>query len=382
MELEKEQEEEKEKFEDQEFTYQNSIPKNLEIETPNLQTQQNLNLKNPEIGTLNIQTLPNQDNSNPEALQAIFYFLQDTQEENKAVTTYLGCFHRNLSILQHICLMHPVDFQAAVTNARDFEAAKLEANHAQAINLVMNESSDLDSKLKQLSNSLNQKLKNSISTKLSTDNTVIVSNPNDAAIILTFSLLVSSINLSTVVLTHLLATVSGNLSAPTKSNTVLVLILKWNPKAKTDTTKLEIINSSLSTDPHNILPATITKNESLDAIFLFKLEELLITPLFSGAALKEKPIMAMYTDAKVDGHPIKLILDSESAGNIITRQLMDQLGYQVDQAASAKIITADGTTKTPISKIDNLSIKINGIIVPIKVLVIEATQYQAQVGND
>ncbi|KAG9296213.1 hypothetical protein G9A89_014805 [Geosiphon pyriformis] len=165
--------------------------------------------------------------NNARAMQAIFYFLQDTanswyqslankpedfavfkfaflqyfsnnnsinrlantfttikQGENEAVTTYLRCFHRNLhqiqviqadyftapqilnqfikglcsSILQCICPMHPVDLQATVTNAQDFEAAELKANHAQAINLVMNRLSELNSKLKQFSNSINQKL--------------------------------------------------------------------------------------------------------------------------------------------------------------------------------------------------------------------------------
>ncbi|KAG9299712.1 hypothetical protein G9A89_013072 [Geosiphon pyriformis] len=110
----------------------------------------------------------------------------------------------------------------------------------------------------------------------------------------------------------------------------------------------------------NIPPATVIEDESLAAIFLFKIEELTETPLFSGAVLKKKPITVMYTDAKIDGQSIKLILDSGSAGSIITRQLMDQL-----------------TTKTPIGKIDNLPIEINGITVPIKVLVMEATQYQA-----
>ncbi|KAG9284455.1 hypothetical protein G9A89_014059 [Geosiphon pyriformis] len=76
----------------------------------------------------------------------------------------------------------------------------------------------------------------------------------------------------------------------------------------------------------------------------------------------------MYTDAKVDGHAIKLILNSGSAGNIIIKQLIDQL--------------ADGVTKTPIGEIDNFLIEVNGITVPIKVLVIETTQYQVLVGND
>ncbi|KAG9284736.1 hypothetical protein G9A89_003039 [Geosiphon pyriformis] len=106
------------------------------------------------------------------------------QGENEAVTTYLEHFHRNLrqiqaiqadyftapqilnqfirglhsSILQCIHPMHPADLQAAITNARDFETAKLKVNHAQAINLVINRSSELDSKLKQFSDFLNQKL--------------------------------------------------------------------------------------------------------------------------------------------------------------------------------------------------------------------------------
>ncbi|KAG9304646.1 hypothetical protein G9A89_020210 [Geosiphon pyriformis] len=57
---------------------------------------------------------------------------------------------------------------------------------------------------------------------------------------------------------------------------------------------------------------------------------------------------------------------------------MNQLGCQVDCAASTRIITANGATKTPISEIDDFLFEINSIIAPIKVLVMEAIQYQAQ----
>ncbi|KAG9300350.1 hypothetical protein G9A89_009974 [Geosiphon pyriformis] len=106
------------------------------------------------------------------------------KEETKAVTTYLGCFHKNLhqiqaiqadyftvlqilnqfihglysSLFQHVHSMHPQTLQNAVTNVRDFELAELKTNHAQAVNLVINESFNLDSKLKQLSKLINQKL--------------------------------------------------------------------------------------------------------------------------------------------------------------------------------------------------------------------------------
>ncbi|KAG9296913.1 hypothetical protein G9A89_006868 [Geosiphon pyriformis] len=68
----------------------------------------------------------------------------------------------------------------------------------------------------------------------------------------------------------------------------------------------------------NIPPATISNDKSLAAIFFFKLEEATPVPLFSGATLDTKPITAMYIDAKVDSHFIKLILDSGLAGSIIT----------------------------------------------------------------
>ncbi|KAG9296999.1 hypothetical protein G9A89_008585 [Geosiphon pyriformis] len=204
--------------------------------------------------------------------------------------------------------MHSVNLQAAVTNTKDFEATELKANHPQAINLVINKSSELDSKLKQF----------------------------------------------IAATTHLLVAASSNLSVPTNSNTAVELISKWNPKAEIDPTKLEIID---------------------DTIFPFELEEPSATLLFSRITLEEKLITAMYTDMKVNGHAIKLILDSGSAGSIITQQLMDQLSRQVDHAASVRIITTDGVTKTPINKINNFSFEVNGIITPIKVLVMEATQY-------
>ncbi|KAG9289496.1 hypothetical protein G9A89_003655 [Geosiphon pyriformis] len=90
--------------------------------------------------------------------------------------------------------------------------------------------------------------------------------------------------------------------------------------------------SNLETNPiqkltSNISPEMVTENKTLAAIFPFEFEETTPVPLFSEAALEEKPITAMYTDAKVDGHSIKLILNSSSAGSIITQQLMDQLSH-------------------------------------------------------
>ncbi|KAG9299991.1 hypothetical protein G9A89_009719 [Geosiphon pyriformis] len=63
-----ESEKEEEESENQEFTYQHPITENPEVETPNLQTQQNLNLENLEIKTPNIHTPPNQRNQNSDLI--------------------------------------------------------------------------------------------------------------------------------------------------------------------------------------------------------------------------------------------------------------------------------------------------------------------------
>ncbi|KAG9301875.1 hypothetical protein G9A89_004554 [Geosiphon pyriformis] len=84
----------------------------------------------------------------------------------------------------------------------------------------------------------------------------------------------------------------------------------------------------------NIPPVIVTNDEFLTAIFSFELEEPFQLLLFSGAILEEKPITAMYTDAKT---------------------------------ASTRIITADGAMKMPIGEIDNFPIEVNSIVTPIKI---------------
>ncbi|KAG9285803.1 hypothetical protein G9A89_013228 [Geosiphon pyriformis] len=149
-------------------------------------------------------------------------------------------------------------------------------------------------------------------------------------------------NLSATATGNVSTTTANNLSTPNDSDFATKLTGQWSPKAENHTAKLEIVDDSTrnpqnpnsqnylsllvtpknaspsnqeptqkqQTHTSNIPPATVINDESLDAIFPFELEKLSNTPLFSGATLEEKPITAMYTDAKIDEHHIKLILDS------------------------------------------------------------------------
>ncbi|KAG9286427.1 hypothetical protein G9A89_014593 [Geosiphon pyriformis] len=90
----------------------------------------------------------------------------------------------------------------------------------------------------------------------------------------------------------------------------------------------------------------------------------------------------MYTKATVEGKPIRLILDSESAGSIIIYQLIQQLQKTVNRPAQTVIVTTDNMKKTPVRKIDNFPFTINRIIILVKVLVMDAPQYQALIRNN
>ncbi|KAG9306617.1 hypothetical protein G9A89_004814 [Geosiphon pyriformis] len=129
--------------------------------------------------------------------------------------------------------------------------------------------------------------------------------------------------------------------------------------------------------------ARIAKNANLSDIFPFefKANELPFL-LRNAAANKQKAITAMYTEAKAEEKPICLILDSGSTGNIITYQLMQQLKRNVDQPAQTIIVTADGMKKTPVREIDNFPFTIDRITILVKVLVMDAPQYQALIGNN
>ncbi|KAG9303016.1 hypothetical protein G9A89_006233 [Geosiphon pyriformis] len=285
-------------------------------------------------------------------------FITIKQRETEAVTTYLGHFHRNLQQIQAIDanyftapqILNQFIRGLCITYARDFKSAKLEANHAHAVNLVMNGSSELDFKLKQ---TLPQNSVNMTSGHLKPR---ITQNWRLAMIV--HQLISSSFNSPSE-----LRSWNSGTGATQNLNSQNYLSLLVIPE---DATNTNLGSNQQLTLTSNIPPATVTEDKLLAAISPFEIEEPSEVSLFNRVTIEEKPITAIYTDAKINGHFIKLILDSR----------------RVDHVASAKIITADGATKTPIGEINNLPIEINSITVPIKILVMEATQYQALVGNN
>ncbi|KAG9284925.1 hypothetical protein G9A89_006303 [Geosiphon pyriformis] len=140
---------------------------------------------------------------------------------------------------------------------------------------------------------------------------------------------------------------------------------------------------NLSYTPTTIPPTRIAENANFSDIFPFEFKANESLFLLSNAAANEqKAITTMYTKAEVEGKAIRLILNSGFARSIITYQLMQQLKRNVNQPAQTVIITADGMKKTPVGEIDNFLFIFDEIIIPVKVLVMDAPQYQALVGNN
>ncbi|KAG9291832.1 hypothetical protein G9A89_012117 [Geosiphon pyriformis] len=139
------------------FKLQSPMPLGIQLLLP----QPDFKAATPQTHSAAISTT---ESANSSATRTILATTTATTTATTATTTTKRkpnslCTHRKVRklycIFQHIRPLHPANLQAAVTHARDFESAELEANHTQAVNLVINGLSDLNSKLKQISDTIN-----------------------------------------------------------------------------------------------------------------------------------------------------------------------------------------------------------------------------------
>ncbi|KAG9298563.1 hypothetical protein G9A89_018922 [Geosiphon pyriformis] len=283
------------------------------------------------------------------------------------------------------------NLQDTVTLARNFESVEQKANHTQAVNLAINRTSDINAKITQLSKKLTQKIEGFLARTTETyqppqwrennnnsrypqqQNYPIPTTATTTRNLDTLPVTAEGRSWTKIKKTHTSnPDISKTCSAQSQSTPTgypnqasylgLIEDQGFDKSTLVEEGDIEQISQPSKQTKSNIPPATITEDTTLAAIFPFDINNLNTHSLFSGAAInQDKPIMALYTDARVGGIDIKLILDSRSAGSIITKQLIDQLGRQVDHATTARIITMDGNTKTLIGEIDNFPFEINGI---------------------
>ncbi|KAG9288676.1 hypothetical protein G9A89_004295 [Geosiphon pyriformis] len=111
------------------------------------------------------------------------------------------------------------------------------------------------------------------------------------------------------------------------------------------------------------------------------------------AGLKDKLIKKVHPHAPEDfnsviQHAKRYEMAIEEANhtkliNLVIEETSSAAEEKIDQLTKKTVIvTADGMKKTPVGEIDNFSFTLDGIIISVKVLIIDAPQYQALVGNN
>ena len=91
---------------------------------------------------------------------------------------------------------------------------------------------------------------------------------------------------------------------------------------------------------------------------------------------------SMRSKAEIEDVEIDAIIDTGAAISAITRSLMEELGYKIDQSSNVVINTADGTRSRSLGKILDMELTLNGINTSIDVQVIESKDRTLILGND
>ena len=86
--------------------------------------------------------------------------------------------------------------------------------------------------------------------------------------------------------------------------------------------------------------------------------------------------------AQVDGAMIQLILDSGSSGSVISKQFLEKVGRKIDQPSHVNMIGINGEKQKALGEIKSLPIVVQKQLLPVNVIVSEATSYDILVEND
>ncbi|RHZ86625.1 hypothetical protein Glove_48g209 [Diversispora epigaea] len=91
---------------------------------------------------------------------------------------------------------------------------------------------------------------------------------------------------------------------------------------------------------------------------------------------------ALKCNVAVGVYTVPTIVDNGAAISIVTRDAMEQLGYEIEEASKSIILPATGKKTQPLGVIRDLPITIQGQTIPIDVEVIDAATYSLLLGNN
>ena len=90
----------------------------------------------------------------------------------------------------------------------------------------------------------------------------------------------------------------------------------------------------------------------------------------------------MFCMTQVDGATIQLILDSGSSGSVISKRFLEKVGRKVDQPSHVNMIGISGEKRKALGEVKSLPIVVHQQLLPVNIIVSEATGYNVLIGND
>ncbi|CAG8686244.1 3008_t:CDS:2, partial [Dentiscutata heterogama] len=120
-------------------------------------------------------------------------------------------------------------------------------------------------------------------------------------------------------------------------------------------------NNNPSNNTFKCLKATSRKGEGADEISSVD------SSSNSAQDAIQQPIEVIYCEAAVEQHPIYLILDTESSRSLVSHEFLKRIGKDINKPSTQNLVDVYGQRKHLLGVVEDLSIEINRIKIPIDV---------------
>ena len=91
---------------------------------------------------------------------------------------------------------------------------------------------------------------------------------------------------------------------------------------------------------------------------------------------------ALYCEASIKHIKFPLIVDSGSAGSIISLSLLKDLDMEITRASKTVMVNVNGERRRPLGAVSDIPLRVHDRIIPMDAIVTDANSYAAIVGND
>ena len=91
---------------------------------------------------------------------------------------------------------------------------------------------------------------------------------------------------------------------------------------------------------------------------------------------------AAYIKCKIENTLVDCILDTGAGGVVISKYLLDKLGWPIEKPTRQQMTVADGRSSTPLGRVFQLPIQFGKLVIPSEALVVDTRTYDLLIGND